>query len=306
VFALLSIFCLCTSAESDPFREVRFQAERLDHQVVPAFYKGYIYWVGPKGPDNQVLIFAPDGLLAFRFETQHGTVGSVAVDSDGRLAVAWKSEHGGGIDLRDSSAALTKTIETGRYLPAHLSFAEDHSLWSLGMQRDAADPERPAKDYQMVRRYLPDGTEAGAYLPRSLFPPRSYPLGLEPAMWWWQRSSSIVAAHDRVGLWIYSGDNDIETEWVELDLNGNLLGRWPLDPFYRNTRMAFTTDGRVFVQYFDPEAEANRLCTLDRASSAWEPVKSPPSGYLEGADGDALVFSDFGFGPLHLRWYQHP
>jgi hypothetical protein len=258
VFTILGVFSLCVSAGNDPFREVTFQAERVEHRLVPAFYEGYIYWIGLTGPDNQVTIYAPDGHLAFSFETQ-GTVGSVAVDTDGSLVVAWKSEEGGGFELRDSSGAWTKTIETGRYLPAHLSFAEDNSLWSLGMQFDAADSERPAKDYMMVRRYLPDGTVSGAYLPRSLFSPRSLPPGLEPAMWWWQRSGSIAVAHDRVGLWVYSGENGVVTEWVELDLNGNLLGRWPLDPDYRNTRTALTTDGQVFVQHFDPEANAFRL-----------------------------------------------
>ena len=124
----------------------------------------------------------------------------------------------GGIDFRDSSGTLTRTIKTGRYVPAHISFAEDHSLWSFGYQLDAADASRPdQKGYMTVRKYLANGNEAGAYLPRSLFPP-----GLEPADAGWQRSSSITVAHDRVGLWATSGESGDQTEWVELDLNGNL------------------------------------------------------------------------------------
>lgn len=301
VIALLGVFSLYFLAANDPVREVTSQATRAEHQLVPAFYKGYIYWIGLAGPGTQVTIYAPDGHLAFSFETQHGTVESLAVDTDGSLAVAWKSEKGGGFDLRDSSGALTKTIQTGRYLPAHVSFAEDHSLWSLGLQLDAADSERADYDYMTVRKYRPDGKEVGAYLRRSLFP-----AGLEPAMWGWQRSSSIAVAHDRVGLWVYSGKNGNETEWVELDLNGNLLGRWPVDPFYKNTRIALTTDGQVFVQHFDPEAKTYRIHTLSRDSSTWQLVEAAPNGWLEGADGDTLVFSDFGLGPMHVRWYQHP
>ena len=301
LIALLVVFSLCGVAANDLVREVTSEATRADHQLVPAFYRGYFYWIGLAGPANQLTIYAPDGHLAFNFQTEIGTVESVAIDTDGTIAVAWKSEKGGGFDLRDRSGALTKTIQTGRYIPAHVSFAEDHSLWSLGVQLDAAESERPDHDYMAVRRYRPDGRETGAYLPRSLFPP-----GLEPAMGGWQRSRSIAVAHDRVGLWVYSAKNGNATEWVELDLNGNLLGRWPLDPFYRNTRMALTTDGHVFVQHFDPEAETYRIHTLSRDSSTWQLVEGAPNGWLEGADGDALVFSDFGLGLMHVRWYQHP
>jgi hypothetical protein len=144
--------------------------------------------------------------------SQNGPVDNIAIDTDGTVAVAWggwASEKSHGIDFRDSSGALTRTIQTGRYLPAHISFAEDHSLWNFGCQVDAvhrAEPDR--QGYQTVRKYLPDGKEAGAYLPRSLFPP-----GLEPAGATWQTSSSITVAHDRVGLWAWSGGDSGHTEW---------------------------------------------------------------------------------------------
>jgi len=301
LFALLGAFSLCTSAGNDPLREVTSQAARVENQLVPAFYKGYIYWIGLTGPDNQVTIYAPDGHLAFSFQTETGRAEGVAIDTDGSLAVAWGSIEGGGIEFRDNSGTPRKTIQTGRYFPTHISFAEDHSLWSLGWQRDAANSGDPDKQYMIVRKYLPDGKEAGAYLPRSLFPP-----GLEPGMERWQKSGSIVVAHDRVGLWVYSGEIGTKTEWVELDLNGNLLGRWGLDQFYGNTRVALTTDGHVFVQNYGAKDKTHQLYKLNRESSTWQPVDSPPSGRLEGADGDALVFSDFRLGPMHVCWYQHP
>lgn len=301
--ALLAIFTGCSAAANDPVREVTSQATRVANQLVPAFHKGYIYWIGLAGPDNQVTIYAPDGHLAFSFQTQNGNAESVAFDSDGSLAIAWGTTEGGGIEFRDNSGTLRKTVHTGRYYPAHLSFAEDHSLWSLGWQRDDSEQGVPERHgYMTVRKYLPDGHEAGAYLPRSLFPP-----GLEPGMPSWQTCGSIAVAHDRVGLWVYSGEDGGLTEWVELDLNGNLLGRWRLDQFSSHPRIAFTSDGRLFVQNRDQKAkERQMLHTLNRDSSTWQLVDPAPSGWLEGADGDALVFSDLGLGPMHVRWYGHP
>jgi hypothetical protein len=301
--ALLGVFSLCTLAANDPVREVTSQATRVGNQLVPAFYKGYIYWVGREGGDNSVTIYAPDGHLAFAFVAQNGPVDSIAIDTDGTVALAWggwASKKGGGIDFRDSSGTLKKTIQTAKYLPAHLVFGEDHSLWSFGCQLSADDLRQPDKpDYMMVRKYLPDGKEAGAYLPRSLFPPGLVPPGDVS----WQKSSSITVTRDRVGLWAYSGGDGEHTEWVELDLNGNLLGRWRLDDqFSGDQKVAFTTDGHVFVQ-----TQAHRLYTLDRDSSAWRVVEGPPSGRLQGADGDLLVFWDSsGLGPMHLSWYPHP
>jgi len=300
--APFAVFAISCSAADNPVREVTSQATRAGNRLVPAFHKGYIYWIGLAGPANQVTIYAPDGHLAFSFQTQNGNAESVAVDTDAGMAVAWGTKEGGGIEFRDNSGTLRQTVRTGRYFPAHLSFAEDHSLWSLGWQRDASREGTPDRQgYMTVRKYLPNGKEAGAYLPRSLFPP-----GLEPGMESWQRSGSIVVAHDRVGLWVYSGDNGDLTEWVELDLNGNLLGRWRLDQFSGKARVALTTDGHVFVQDYDQRAKAHWLHKLNRDSSTWQPVEAAPSGRLEGADGDALVFSDLGLGPMHVRWYQHP
>jgi hypothetical protein len=146
-----------------------------------------------------------------------------------------------------------------------------------------------------VRKYQPDGKEAGAYLPRSLFPP-----GLEPASQGFQWNS-ITVAHDRIGLWAVSGTRGTETEWVELDLNGNLSGRWRLDQFGHHPKLAFTRDDSFFVQVWDDKTGTQQFYTLDRASSEWRAIDTAPSGWLEGTDGDALVFSDEGLGPMHLR-----
>ena len=301
--AVLGAFSLCGWAASDPVREVTSQAMRVGHQLVPAFYNGYIYWIGRDGGDGAVTIYAPDGHLALAFVTDHGPAEGIAVDTDGTGAVAWWARHkGGGIDLRDRYGVLIRTIQTGTYLPSHVAFGDEHTLWSFGFQVDATDDSVPdKKDYRTVRKYSSDGKLAGAYLPRSLFP-----AGMEPGEHSWQNSSSIVVAHDRVGLWAYSGASGDETEWVELDLSGNLLGRWRLDQFARGTKVALTTDGHVFVQTRDAKFPNDRLYTLERASATWQALSDPPPGEMQGADGDTLAFSEWGSGPMLVRWYRHP
>ncbi len=300
---LLSAFGVCASSGSGPIREITSPAERVGNSLSPAVSKGYIYWVGRDGGDGQVTIYAPDGRVALAFDG-NGRVRGVAFDTDGGVAVAWgrrDSAEAGGIDFRDRNGQLARTIRTPNYLPAHLAFAEDHTLWTFGSPRNSKG--RPDPEGMTVRKFLPDGKQAGAYLPRSAFP-----AGLEPAAAGWQWSNTIVVARDRVGLWAISGQRGDDTEWVELDLNGNLLGRWRLDQFHgaSDEHIALTADGHVFIQYREPEAQDPRVFALDRASSTWQPVEAPPSGWMEGADGNALIFSDFALGPIHLRWVEHP
>jgi hypothetical protein len=230
-----------------------------------------------------------------------GTAQAIAVDTNGALAVAWATPSTGGIDLYDSSGSLVHTIQTGRYLPAYLSFAEDHCLWSLGRQM-IGRPYNPARDnYMIVRKFLPNGQQAGAYLPRSQFPD-----GLEPADEAWRLMNCITLSHDRVGLVVNSGMDGNKTEWVELDLNGNLMGRWRLDQFANDLRVAFTSDDHVFVYYRGMDGRNPHLSTLDRVTSTWQQVQSAPEGYMASADGDQLVFADYTHGPIHVRWYEHP
>jgi hypothetical protein len=105
---------------------------------MPGFYNGYLYSCVQS---HIVTLFAPDGQLALNLRIEgrgNGSVKveSVAVDSDGTLAVAWVDKPNAGIDIRDSFGKLVRSIDTGRYLPMHLSFG-DHSLWAFGWQRDA-------------------------------------------------------------------------------------------------------------------------------------------------------------------------
>lgn len=270
--------------------------------LMPAFYNGYLFSCLP---GHVVTLFAPDGHLAFTLPIQGAGNGrvqveSVAVDSNGTLAVAWIDQPAAGIDIRDSSGNLVRSIDTGAYLPMHLSFG-DHSLWAFGWERDAKkDWGFPAKDYQSVRKYSMDGKELGAYLPRSLFPSP----GLEPGGEM-RQERLITVTGDRVGIEAVSGTVGNQREWVELTFNGDLLGRWKLDPSDEFPGVAFTSDNHVYVHRFDRNAKSRQVLRLNRETSAWETL-SAPNLPLYGADGDKLVFADWSGVVMHLSWYQQP
>jgi hypothetical protein len=295
---LLAILSLPAWSASGPVLEASSQA--IIGRTMPGFYNGFLYACVP---DHIVTLFAPDGHEVLTLPIQgrgNGKVSveSVAIDSDGTLAVAWADSPSAGIDIRDSLGNLVRSIDTGKYLPMHLSFG-DHSLWAFGFQLDADRAWGvPAKDYQTVRKYSTDGKQIGAYLPRSLFPP-----GLQPAEERWQERR-ITVTNDRVGVVADSGNVGTQREWVELGLNGDLLGRWKLDPS-TSGGVAFTSDNHVYVHRFDRAAKSWRVFRLNREKSTWEAV-SAPNLDLYGADGDKLVFAEWPNGVMHLSWYPQP
>jgi hypothetical protein len=300
VITLLGILSLPTWSESGPVSEA--SAPAIIGTLMPALYNGYLYSVVS---GHMVTLFAPNGqcILNLPIEGRGSgrvSVQSVAIDTDGTLAIAWVAEPNAGIDTRDSFGKLVRSIDTGTYLPMHLSFG-DHSLWAFGWQRNA-DREWgiAAKDYQTVRKYSMDGKEIGSYLPRSLFPP-----GLQPAEGCWQKRG-ITITSDRVGIEAISGDVGNQREWVELGLNGDLLGRWKLNP--NDEGVAFTSDNHVYVHRFDRESKSQGVFRLNREKSTWELVNAPAPerARLYGADGDKLIFAEWSYGVMHLSWYPQP
>ena len=297
--AAVAILSLPTWAENVPVREASSPA--IINGRMPAFYNGYLYSCEPH---NIATIFAPDGHVLLTLPMQGAGNGktsilAIAIDSDGTLAISWRDPPSAGIDIRDTTGKLVRTIETGRYVPAHLSFGQDHSLWVFGSQRDAVNQIYADKvDYPTVRKYSIDGHPSGAFLLRSLFP-----QGLEPGGEHWQ-SRRITVTADRVGIEAISGNVSNQREWVELDLNGNLIGRWRLDPRDRFPGVVLTSDNRVYVHRLN-EKIRRHVFRLSRESSIWEPVNALDTE-LYGADGDKLVFAKWTANTMQMEWYPQP
>jgi len=294
-----SLFAL---AASGPVREVTSQAMLVPLQSVPGFQRGYLFFL----EHATVRVYPPDGGPAFVRVLEipkSGTLSAtgLAVDTDGSVAasVGYQTTTGsnGGIVFLDRTGRQTAFLDTGLYMPSNLCYADDHSLWAFGWQLDANLPDRAERqDYLMVRKYSPDGKEAGRYLSRSLFP-----VGLQPGQASWQ-SLRIAVARDRVGLLAWSGKNSSTAEWIEMDLNGKLLRRLEIDNHKAYGSMAYTSDGHVYRR--DPTS--GRLLVLDRNLPEWKDAGTSPAAYLLGADGNRLVFSGNEHGPIRLQWFEQP
>ena len=151
------------------------------------------------------------------------------------------------------------------------------------------------QDYRIVRHFSQEGNLLQASLPRSSFPP-----GLEPGM---MGGPQIQVAGARVGVLAYAGTTSEHHEWVELDLDGNLLVRSRIDSVIQApTLAAFTDDDHVYLQ----GRGLGELHTFDRASQTWRSVPSQGT-MLIGGDGAELVYYRSGRGqPVRLQWFNQP
>jgi hypothetical protein len=305
--ALFAVVSVLAWAQSGPVREVSSPA-LIAHAPIPAFYNGYLYTLGPDGEHSSMTVFAPDGHVVATLVSSNtnASVQSIAIDSDGTLAVAWAALTSRGIDIRDPYDSLLRTIDTGRYQVEHLSFGGDHSLWAMGVSWIAGRPGMPEADYAILRKYSLEGKQTGEYLKRSLFKP-----GLEPGIGEWQHRR-ITVTDDRVGVEVFSGTIGTQKEWVELGLNGSVTGRWTLDPAAaRFPGVVLTSDNQAYVERFDQAAKRYQLFRLNRAQSSWEPVEAPnamlsPNVMLYGSDGRELVFGRPDGVVLRMSWYPQP
>src|SRR6202042_2791386 len=118
------------------------------------------------------------------------------------------------------------------------------------------------------------------------------------------QSTNITVIGDRIGLLAYAGKVGSQQQWVELSLDGSLIGRWDVDGA-GGANVALTSDGHAYLQK-GMGPKTIQLFTLDRVNSKWDPVTTPMIGSLAGADGNNLVFYPWGQGPMHLYWFQQP
>lgn len=288
---LLAFVPVVLMAQSQPVLTVTSMAQRVGNQAVPGFQNGYLYFFdratiraySPEGSLLTIVVQIPDAEAVW--------ARGLAIDTNGAFAigVAFRaSASAGGIAFYDKYGQPDGFVATGSYVPESLCFADDHSLWTFGRQQGGGD-------YMMVHHFSSDRQDQGQFLARSLFP-----KGLDPGMGHWQ-ARSVVVAQDRVGLLAFSGRLGNLNEWVELDFSGKLIGRVRLDQ-REFTPMAFTTDGHLYRQ---PDRKSN-LQVLSQSTSEWQDTGMTGSGSLLGADGNLLVFSSDGTGPITMQWFNQP
>jgi hypothetical protein len=266
---LLGTACVLSMLAATPVREVLTQAIYAGGVRVSEFRHGYLVTFPPgDGPTTGFSAFDPDGKLAYDKLIElpgggsHSSVVDIDFDADGNAAVAASATGSTpcnlhGLLLLDRTGRQTRFIDTGCYVIFHIAIAPDHSIWTLGYQRDSGGTEEIQEDYMIVRQFTLDGKQTSAFLPRSSFPKGRVP-GTGPR---------IEATPDRVGVLAYSGNMGPDREWVELDMSGKIVERLPVDGAMKSpTSVAFTADDHVYLY------GGRQLFTLDTASHAWKPI----------------------------------
>ena len=313
VFLLSILYVLSGLAAEQPVRELSTRAMPFGNSPVPLFRHGYVVTFPPGAaqgsPISSIMYgfsaYAPDGSFAFskNIEVPDGrepVVRDVDFDADGNAVVAATARGGPsgslfGLLLLDRTGRQTGFIDTGRYSPAHIAVAPDRSIWTLGWQMDPSHPPYPERqDYMIVRHLSADGKELSGCLPRS-----SFPAGLEPGLS--GAGVHIEVTQDRVGVLASSGQTSANAEWIELDLNGNLLNRTRVDNMVRNVHLAaFTADDHAYLS-----DRSGHVYTLDGASHTWKAIQKQSAVFM-GADGQNLVYIESYEGPLQLQWFNQP
>ena len=314
-FACLVLSLLLPALAADnPVRKAVSSTKDFGQRVpLPTFDKGRLLFMNNPREGSLRLQHA-DGQQVFQTilrdpEGVYLSIRDAALDTDGTVAVAASSRPptgGGAIVFLDAPGKPVRYVSTGRFMPQHICFDGHHTVWAIGAQQDQTmTGRRDREDHFLVRRFSKDGKEIGAHLPRSLFPGMGAHFTGSVGLW------TVRAAGERIGTLADYVDLDHRKEWVEFDLEGNLLGRWLLpvpDAWTLPGRgMAYTADGRLFLGVWDKEATKTRLLILDRTAGEFRPVNDGaeldlPSGSLFGADGNDLVFVDRA--GTQFTWYR--
>ena len=300
---LTLVFAMLVAPAAEVYVDRSFGSDSL-----PAFDKGRLIFINHSGG---ITLYGRDGKLVYDVTVttpKGGAAGvmSAAIDTDGAVvaAVGYAGAphgYGGGLAFVDPAGKQMRFVETDRYMPANICFAPDHTIWSFGWQRDLVRNElQDSEDHFVFRRYSRNGAETGQFVPRSSFPPGLSPGSGRGGLW------KIRAASDRIGALAFPNSQGRQPEWIELDLRGNLIGRWKL-PARLDGGLAFTASGGLYTRLL-PEA---RWAVLERNTAVWKPldVDVPPGerpGLLLGAEGDDLVFAVASPGNIRLRWWRPP
>lgn len=286
-FVLACLFISVAALAAPAGRDVVYPREIK--APVPTFDKGYlITW----DRTSSLSLYGPDGQLLYDLKLAppgepHAGVMSAVIDTDGTVAAAYEvTSVRGGVALVDATGRPFQFLTIAQYVPAHICFAGDHSIWTIGNMDDSG------KDYAVIRKYSRDLRLLGEFVPRSeLGPTLNLVVGQAIVGHWQMRASK-----DRIGACLDLGYP--RAVWIELDLDGTLAGKWEFDrSAWRHG--AFTPDGTLYAQ----KGRSGGIAVLNRASGEFEPVTATPHGWLLGAEGEDLVYFA---AHDHLQWVHAP
>ena len=280
---LLVLVMIAFSSFAAEMRDVSYQGNLAPRSILPTFENGHL---AVYDLDHTIALYAPDGSLMYRAlphvdGASWAGISNVGVDTDGTLGAAVSYRSGklsgqrGGIAIFNRTGKQTAFLDTGEYLPTHVSFGPDHSIWTIGRS------EIHDSDYFVLRNYLLTGKLIGQFLPRSSFEPGPAPVWNNEGGWQLRVVDGKVGALFYVSAVLEPGEKARPmAEWIETDLKGKELGRYEI-PFHT---LAFTRSGTLYAQSHDG------ISVFQAATNHWSLIAGGPPGTLVGAEGESLVF----------------
>jgi hypothetical protein len=167
-----------------------------------------------------------------------------AIDSDGVTAGVYTQRRPwkGRLDLLDSIGNVKASVDTGAYIPQHVVFAPDHTLWTVG---SIAGNDGRKGDFNVLRHYSRNGEELGQALKWSQIAgnQNSY-----TALQLFHGGRQLYAAQDRIAF-LSRSDSDT---WIEVSFSGELLGIYDLGNAADGSYVpaAMTADGDVYAMAY--------------------------------------------------------
>jgi hypothetical protein len=253
---------------------------------VAVYNNGYLFsWNSPEY--TEVTFYGRDAKRIYSVPEDKGGIYHVAwaIDSDGVAAGAYQARDAwvGRIDIFDPNGKLTRTIKTGSYVPQHVAFAPDHTIWAAGYQAENDGRE----DFNVLHHYARTGEELGQLLQWSQIAgdENSY-TAVQPLL----GGKRLYTGKDRIGLQVNS-DFGHDT-WIEVSYSGALLRKYnlgtPGELCYGLAGMA--ADGTVYAAISVGDTFRG-WAVLDHSNRAWYKIAGSSAGQIIGSNGENLVFS---------------
>lgn len=277
----LSFTCAFLCAGQTPataqYQDLPGIAERYDN--------GYLFaWNNPSY--TQVAFYSRDTKPAFTVAEHKDGIYHVAwaVDSDGVAAGVYQPRHlwEGRIDLLDASGKIIRTINTGSYVPQHIVFGSDHTIWTVGFYAE----NDGSQDFNAVHHYARTGEELGQAL---LWSQMTHDDNSYTALQALVGGRRLYVANDRIG---FVAPHRGHSTWIELSFSGFLLGKYELGTYQdvEYQPVAMTAGSGVYAAIYK-DRRFDGWAALDRSTGVWQTLAGYPQGKIVGSDADNLVFS---------------
>jgi hypothetical protein len=181
------------------------------------------------------------------------------LESQGAAFIAWLSQTG----------VVERVVRTSPFAALKICACSDGSIWAAGRELAPDHLNRMiyVPNHGILRRFDSGGRLTHSAVPRETFPSANHPVEVR---------SRLACADEKIGFF-----SPQVNEWIEISLEGTILGRWKGVPLSQNTEatgMNMLPDGSVYATTVsrlsstpNPDLRA-ALFRLDRQQGGWVPV----------------------------------